>query len=185
MPEKKKEVSLAKSAQVTVEAHSTESIVVRETKMQMNSVTVESKDVTAHVKAVTTEDKKIETKNGLKKPKGSGWDNLFIKKEVTLGVSKQDIPALEIEELPGDAVVETYETAAKNVMDIILFEYFYQRITTIITMSMEVTSKVFRRKIGFGFITEANRYFKSKAVRVDRSAFFNQEQVIYRQHFGV
>jgi len=117
-------------------------------------------------------DMKTEKKD---KPKATGWDNLFIKKQVALGVNKQDIPEVE-KEVSTDTAVETYETVTKNVMERVLFEYFYQKISSIITTRIVVTCKVFRRKIGFGFIAEDDRYFKSKAVRVDRSTFFSQEQ---------
>jgi len=175
----------------TVEAHSVESVVVRETKTQIASGSVKTKDATnasvvtmdaTNASVKTDSNNKMEStggnKNGLGKLKGSGWDNLVFKKQVALEVKKEEaeIPALEIEELPLETSFENLDTVTKNVMEKILFEYFYLKITSIINISIEVTNKIFRRRIGFGFITDNNRYYKSKAVRVDKSLFFSQEK---------
>jgi len=57
-----------------------------------------------------------------------------------------------------------------------MFEYFYSKITTIIKTSVEVTYKVFKKKIGFGFISENNRYFKSRILRLEKSMFYDIKQ---------
>ena len=106
--------------------------------------------------------------------KASAWDNIVIKKQISLEIKK---PEISNEELPGTDGLKSSETTKRNMMEKVLFDYFYSKVTTIIKTNIEVTSKVFRRKIGFGFISENNRLFKSKIVRVDRSLFFDTEKV--------
>ena len=71
------------------------------------------------------------------KPKATGWDNLFIKKEISVGLNKKVIS----QDTPEDVSVEQYDIITRNVMETVLFEYFYKRISSIITTKIEVTTK--------------------------------------------
>jgi len=115
-------------------------------------------------------EQKVEEAEIVKKQraKATGWDNILIQKQVSIGVKKKMIAE--------DTTEDDSEVITRNVMETALFEYFYQKISSSITTKIEVTTKVFRRKIGFGFITEDERFFKSKAVRLERSSFFNTNQ---------
>ena len=176
----------------TADAHSLESIVDRETKTKVASGSVETNhdtvssvvtknlmNSTVRTASNTKMDGTGGTQNGPGERKTSGWDRFVFKRKFVLEIKKPEaeIPALKIEELPLETSSENLDTVTKNVMEKIMFEYFYLKISSIINISIEVTNKVFRRRIGFGFITENNRYFKSKAVRMDKGIFFSQEKV--------
>jgi len=185
---------LAKKAftyKATVDTHSLESVVVKETKTNVASSSVETnhdavssivtKDLTkSSVKTVSNTE--MEGKEGIQnfpgERKASDWDRFEFKRKLVLEIKKPEaeIPALEREELPLETSCQNLDTVTTNVMEKIMFEYFYLKITSIINISIEVTNKVFRRRIGFGFITENKRYFKSKAVRADKGIFFSQDK---------
>jgi len=159
------------SNQVVME-ETVETVSVKETKTQIATV---SKEVTTEVKS----EERKPTENGAASPrKFSAWDSILFKRNISLEWTNPEQP----EEDSTNNIIETSETVTKNVMEHVLFEYFYQKITSIIMLSIQVTYKVFRRRIGFGFISENKKYFKSKAVRVDKSSFFNHEKQTFVEH---
>ena len=106
----------------------------------------------------------------------SDWKNLYFNEEVTAGFKKGD----NVQKMFSNVGVKTCGNpirTPKNAMDRTMFKNMYQKITSRISTKIEVTYKVYRKRIGFGFITEGDTFFKSKAVSVNRSPFFNQEQV--------
>jgi len=159
-----KEDSLSATAFNTYE---TERIIVQETKTNIEEVRVETNVLSS---SPMTTDK--QTGKSFER-KASAWDNLVIKKQISLEIKKPELSVVEILE-PDET--DSSKITVKNVMEKVLFEYFYSKITTIIKTSIEVTSKVFRKKIGFGFISENNRFFKSKILRIDKSPFFDAKK---------
>jgi len=148
-----------------LETHTSERMVVKETKATINNVGNETKvfDTTPDVKAKKTVQQKPLV-----------WDNIVIKKHIALEL-KPAKPSPEEDGISEDVSQESSESRQKNRMERVLFEYFYSKITTIIKTSIEVTYRVFSKRIGFGFISENNRHFKSKIVRMDKSLFFDSK----------
>ena len=153
----------------TLETHTLERMVVKETKTTIRNVGNETKasNTTTDVQA-----------RQIVQRKPSFWDNIVIKKQILLEL-KPAISSPDVDDFSEDASQESSESRRKNKMEKSLFEYFYSKITTIIKTSIEVTYSVFSKRIGFGFISENNRHFKSKIVRMDKSLFFGSETVSY------
>lgn len=161
----KKEFTEESSGMATLETHTLERMVVKETKTTIRNVGNETKasNTTTDVQA-----------RQIVQRKPSFWDNIVIKKQILLEL-KPAISSPDVDDFSEDASQESSESRRKNKMEKSLFEYFYSKITTIIKTSIEVTYSVFSKRIGFGFISENNRHFKSKIVRMDKSLFFGSE----------
>ena len=137
-------------------------MVVKETKTKIKNVSYETK--------VLTPTPAIQARKTVER-KPSAWDNIVIKKQISIELKPAKFSP-EKEGISDDATHESSETRRKNEMEKVLFEYFYSKITTIIKTTIEVTNNVFRKRIGFGFISENHRHFKSKIVPVAKSNFF-------------
>ena len=143
---------------IKIEEHNAEALIVKEIKTRTEEI--------SRMPNVSN--------NPLGKPVGktkeSAWNNIVIKKQISLEFKK---PKLSVEEIEDATEPTTHETETKNIMEWVMFEYFYLKITTIIKTNIEVTNKVFKKKIGFGFISETNRHLKSRILRIDKSLFYD------------
>ena len=150
-----------------IKTYKAERMIVQENNTKTEEVTIVSNVASsAPTKNVHQTEKSLDQK-------ASAWDNIAIKKQILLEIKKPEISVVEIHKTDG---FESSDTT-RNMMEKVLFEYFYSNVTNIIKTSIEVTSKLFRKKIGFGFISENNRLFKSKILSVDKSLFFDTEKV--------
>ena len=99
--------------------------------------------------------------------KESGWARLGIKKHVALEIiHKESVEDEKPELCEDDAVCEMN-----------LLQYFLATITKLFKINFKLTTEVFNRKLGFGFISEDERKYDYKIVSITSSAFFDQKVV--------